>query len=211
MSLQVITVPAVTDQPPSGLIVALHGWGGNAKALASLVPLFNLRDYQFLFPNAPFAHPQMAEGRAWYDFQRHDGYAESHKLLTDWLKSLEGSTGVPLSRTILSGFSQGAAMTLDVGLSLPLAGLVALSGYLHPVSYPADQKFPPVLIVHGRQDSVVPLSSAQKARDSLTALGVAVQYQEFDMAHEVRPEVLMLVHDFVMGAISEANSENFIR
>ena len=89
----------------------------------------------------------------WYDLSDKNafGLPESRKILTDWLKSLESSTGVPLSRTILSGFSQGAAMTLDVGLSLPLSGLVALSGYLHPVSEPAGGRFPPVLLLHGSQ------------------------------------------------------------
>jgi phospholipase/carboxylesterase len=142
----------------------------------------------------------------WYDLssQTGEGLPESRKLLTDWLQSLEGSTGVPLSRTILSGFSQGAAMTLDVGLTLPLAGLVALSGYLHPIAASAGQ-FPPVLLVHGRQDSVVPLKAAHQARETLVALGVAVQYQEFDMGHEIRPEVLAVIRNFVLGAMSEEN------
>lgn len=182
------------------MIVVLHGWGANAQNLASVVPLLNLPDYQFIFPDAPFPHPYTSTGKMWYDLSSQDGQGlpESRKLLTDWLHSLESSTGVPLSRTILSGFSQGAAMTLDVGLSLPLAGLVALSGYLHPVSEPAGGKFPPVLIVHGRQDSVVPLKAAQYARDSLAALGVSVQYHEFDMGHEIRPEVLVLIRNFVL-------------
>ncbi len=145
----------------------------------------------------------------WYDLSHENGLGlpESRKMLTDWLKSLESSTGVPLSRTILSGFSQGAAMTLDVGLSLPLSGLVALSGYLHPVSQPAGGRFPPVLLLHGSQDSVVPLSAAQKARDSLVALGVAVQYQEFNMGHEIRPEVLALTRNFVLRVMSQENQK----
>ncbi len=187
------------------MIVALHGWGANAQNLASVVPLLNLPDYQFMFPNAPFPHPYSSTGRAWYDLydQKGQGLAESRKLLTEWLHSLESSTGVPLSRTILSGFSQGAAMTLDLGLSLPLAGLVALSGYIHPVSVPAGGKFPPVLLVHGRQDSVVPLTAAQYTRESLAALGVSVQYHEFDMGHEIRPEVLALLRNFVLGVMSK--------
>jgi len=189
------------------LIVALHGWGANAQNLASVVPLLNLPDYQFMFPDAPFPHPYGFGGKMWYDLsdQKAQGLPESRKLLTDWLHSLESSTGVPLSRTILSGFSQGAAMTLDIGLSLPLAGLVALSGYLHPVSEPGSGRFPPVLIVHGRQDSVVPVSAAQKARDSLVALGVAVQYQEFNMGHEIRPEVLAVIRNFVLEVMSKEN------
>lgn len=183
------------------MIVALHGWGANAQNLASVVPLLNLPNYQFMFPDAPFPHPYMSTGKMWYDLssQKSQGLPESRKLLKDWLLSLESTTGVPLSRTILSGFSQGAAMTLDIGLSLPLAALVALSGYLHPISEPAGGKFPPVLIVHGRQDSVVPLKAGQYTRDSLVALGVSVQYQEFDMEHEIRPEVLAVIRNFVVA------------
>jgi len=190
------------------LIVALHGWGANAQNLASVVPLLNLPDYQFMFPDAPFPHPYGSGGKMWYNLsdQKAQGLPESRKLLTDWLHSLENSTGVPLSRTILSGFSQGAAMTLDVGLSLPLAGLVALSGYLHPVSE-LEESIPPVLIVHGRQDSVVPVSAAQKARDSLVAMGIAVRYQEFNMGHEIRPEVLAVIRSFVLELMSQENQK----
>ncbi len=209
MSLEAIAVAPTTGKEPTGLIVVLHGWGANAQDLASIVPLLNLPDYQFMLPNAPFPHPYTSIGRMWYDLsnQKHQGFQESQQILKDWLLSLESSTGIPLSRTILSGFSQGAAMTLDVGLSLPLAGLIALSGYLHPISQPANGNFPPVLIVHGRQDSVVPLKAAQYARDNLTALGVSVQYQEFDMGHEIRPEVLPLIRNFVSGAISTASQK----
>ncbi len=178
----------------------LHGWGANAQDLASIVPFLNLPDYQFVLPDAPFAHSHVAGGKAWYDFQQNNqGYFESKQLLNDWLKSLATDTGVPLSRTILSGFSQGAAMTLDVGLHLPLAGLVALSGYLHPVTELTSSAIPPILLVHGRQDAVVPLSAAQKARDSLLAMGAKVQYQEFDMGHEIRPEVIALIRNFVVA------------
>ncbi len=137
----------------------------------------------------------------WYELRGQDyhGLAASRQQLMEWLKSLESSTGVPLSRTVLSGFSQGGAMTLDVGLSLPLAGLVCVSGYLHskPESTPG-KSFPPVLIVHGRQDQMVPLSSAQSTRDSLQTLGVGVKYQEFDMGHIVVPAVLDLMHSFIL-------------
>lgn len=198
--MQVINVPPTTGKKPTGLIVVLHGWGANAKDLASVVPFLNLPDYQFILPDAPFNHPHVAGGKAWYDFQQNNkGYFESKQLLNDWLQSLEKETSIPLSRTILSGFSQGAAMTLDVGLHLPLAGLVALSGYLHPVTESTTSAISPILLVHGRQDAVVPLSAAQKARDSLLAMGAKVQYQEFDMGHEIRPEVIALIRNFIVA------------
>lgn len=181
----------------------MHGWGANAEELASVAPFLNLPDYQFLFPNGPFPHPYSSVGRAWYDFQQQKGIQESRQLLTDWLTSLESETGVPLSRTILSGFSQGGAMTLEVGLNLPLAGLVSLSGYLHPITQGTKpDTFPPTLIVHGTRDTVVPVTAGQNARDILTSLGVAVQYQEFNMGHEVIPGVLNLMRSFVLQVMS---------
>ncbi len=194
-------------QVPKGLIVTLHGWGANADDVASLLPFFNLPDYQFIFPNAPFPFPNSSVGRAWYDLRMenmYQGIAESRQELIDWLLSLESSTLVPLSRTILSGFSQGGAMTLDVGLTLPLAGLISMSGYLHPgagtnVETQNTKSLPPVLITHGRQDTVVPLQAAIRARETLESLGVAVQYHEFDMGHEIRPEMLEVLQNFVMN------------
>jgi phospholipase/carboxylesterase len=135
----------------------------------------------------------------------YQGLTQSRQLLTDWLQSLESSTGVPLSRTILSGFSQGGAMTLDIGLNLPLAGLVSLSGYLHPGAGNVETQnlasLPPVLIMHGRQDTVVPLEAAVLARETLESLGAAVQYYEFDMGHEIRPEMLELLRNFVIANV----------
>ncbi len=205
LSLQFISVPPTNGQAPAGLIVCLHGFTGNSQQLAPFAPMFNLPKYQFLFPDAPYSNPY--GGKMWYNLRGQDyqGLKESRQQLTDWLKSLESSTGVPLSRTVLAGFSQGGAMTLDVGLTLPLAGLVCISGYLHSKREPTSRKsFPPVLIVHGRQDQMVPVSSAQSARDTLTASGVTVKYQEFDMGHIVIPPVLVLMRTFVLDTIQTA-------
>ncbi|PSB33738.1 alpha/beta hydrolase [Stenomitos frigidus] len=217
MTLQVITVPPATGEPPQGLIVILHGWGASAQDVFSLAPFIGLPDYQLVFPDAPFAHPYAAGGRMWYDFPGNfnfqstpafasrDDLSTSRQLLTDLIKALPETTGVPLSRTILGGFSQGAAMTLDVGLGLPLAGLMVLSGYLHAPIAHQQAAFPPTLMVHGRQDLVVPLSAAQQSLRNLQALGVSVRYQEFDMGHEIQPLVLKQVQSFVEELLPNNN------
>ena len=178
----------------------LHGWGANAQDLVSLVPQLALSNYQFLLPNAPFPHPQVPGGKMWYDLEREDyqGLAQSQHLLKDWIKSLDTITGIPLSSTIVTGFSQGGAMTLDVGLALPVAGLISMSGYLHRTPQGVDPPLPPVLIVHGRQDTVVPLSAAQRLRDYLLTMGAPIQYKEVNMAHEIAPEVVEVVRDFIL-------------
>ncbi len=198
-SIQAISVPPSQGEKPTHLLVALHGWGANAQDLAPFARMFALPKFEFIFPNAPFAHPQVPGGRAWYalDTNEYRGLSQSRQLLLEWLQSLEENTGVPLQRTFMAGFSQGGAMTLDVGLSLPLAGLCSLSGYLHAQPQIKGDRFPPVLIVHGRQDLVVPLQAAQQAKKELDALGVNVEYREFNMGHEIQPPVLTLMEEFI--------------
>ncbi len=204
-TLDFIKISPPTGQTPKALIVTLHGLGANAQDVASLIPYVNLPDYEFLLPNAPYPYPYNDTGKAWYDLRTesmYDGLTQSKQLLIDWLQSLESNTGVPLSRTFLSGFSQGGAMTLDVGLSLPLAGLVVMSGYLHPAVATLNHEiFPPTLIMHGTQDEVVPLQAAIKSRDVAKSLGVAVEYHEFAMGHEINLQMLEVLRTFVINTI----------
>ncbi|MGK7931491.1 MAG: alpha/beta hydrolase [Microcystaceae cyanobacterium] len=195
-----MALPPNPDPSCQYLLVALHGWGANYQDLAPLASVFKLPDYQFIFPNAPFPHPQVLGGRAWYALESPDyeGLTEGRQMLLDWILSLEKKTGVPLSRTVLSGFSQGGAMVLDVGLDLPVAALCILSGYLHfKPEARGEVNIPPILIIHGTQDMVVPLKAAQQARDELVGLGAQVDYQEFEMGHEIPPPALAKVQQFI--------------
>lgn len=208
MTLDAIALLPKNGQPPDRLLVLLHGWGANYHDLASLTPYLTLPTYQFLLPNAPFPHPYGAAGRMWYRFPEGYGFeatpnfsqqpdlVSSRQQLMDWLVSLEATTGISLSQTVIAGFSQGGAMTLDVGTRLPVGALVVLSGYLH-APLPAVSSLPPVLMVHGRYDSVVPLQAAQQARDSLVALGATVEYHELAMGHEILPEILEIMQSFL--------------
>ena len=200
MELNPITISPETGATPQAQLILLHGWGANAKDLTPLAPSLHLPDYQFIFPEAPFPHPQIPWGRAWYDLNSAEqrGLPESREALKSWLQSIPSETGLPFEQTILGGFSQGGAMTLDVGRDFPLAGLVVLSGYLHFQPQPQTAAIAPLMIVHGRQDPVVPLKAAQQARDQFQQLGAQVSYHEFDMAHEIRPEVIQLIHDFAI-------------
>jgi phospholipase/carboxylesterase len=204
--LEIISVPANTTTP-AGAIVLLHGWGANHQDLGDLAPYFNLPEYQFLFPNGIFEHQFSETGKMWYSFtgageltdRSVTELATSRQVLSDWIQTLPETTGVPLDRTWIAGFSQGGAMTLEIGLDLPVAGLIVLSGYLHPDRVVSPVAAPPVLIVHGRQDDVVPIAAARQSRDLLTKWGVNVQYQEFEMGHSIVPEVLQVVRQFVLA------------
>ncbi|MBE9067752.1 hypothetical protein IQ260_13930, partial [Leptolyngbya cf. ectocarpi LEGE 11479] len=138
-------------------------------------------------------------GRMWYalpeifdfdqSFTHQSDLQHSRQCLLDWLTGLPKKIGIPLEKTILGGFSQGGAMVLDVGMQLPVAGMMVLSGYSHgPIAAPIAPR--PVLLVHGRQDPVVPVDQARRNKSELEALSVAVDYHEFTMGHEISLQVL---------------------
>jgi phospholipase/carboxylesterase len=202
---------ASTPAQPQSLLVGLHGWGANAQDLAALAPMLNLPDHMMIFPNAPFPHPYSTEGRMWYElpndysflgseqFRNQPDLVSSRQQLTEWLQSLAGQTGIPLDRTVLVGFSQGGAMTLDVGSTLPLKALIVLSGYMHAPITSIDPAIQSILMVHGTQDQVVSLAAAHRSRDRLLALKAPVQYHELAMGHEIRPNILEIMQNFIKG------------
>lgn len=215
VSLQAITVPPMNGQPAKGLVVLLHGWGANQEDLLGLAEFMDLSEYQLVFPDAPFAHPFNSVGRMWYAFPEDYSFlgtpefgdrpdlANSRQLLSQFLEEQTQQLDIPFSRTILGGFSQGGAMTMDIGMRFPLAGLMVLSGYLHAPLQPQAKDIPPVLMVHGRQDAVVPLAAAHQARDSLQQFGAPVQYQEYNMGHEIQPVVLQELQNFVKKSLAK--------
>jgi phospholipase/carboxylesterase len=205
MSLTIEAISAMpNDEKPSHLLVMLHGWGANYQDFVPFAKILNFPGFGYFFPNAPFEHFQVPGGKAWYALEQKEftGLDISRKLLLDWLLSLEATTGVPLNRTIMAGFSQGGAMTLDVGLTLPLAALCSFSGYLHYEPQSQENKtFPSTLLIHGQQDPVVPIEAAQKAQVELTKIGVNVQYQEFTMGHEISEPAIALFKQFILSKV----------
>ncbi len=188
---------ASRESGSSQLLVMLHGWGANAKDLATLAPAFHQPHLHLMFPDAPYPHPTIPGGRMWYHIETGEHLDPGRLTLRNWLNTLPQQTNIPLDKTILGGFSQGGAMALDVGLDLPLGGLMSLSGYWHPDILPDRLASPkPVLMIHGRQDSVVPLEAAKAARQELEKRDLAVDYHELDMAHEVTPSAMSIIQSF---------------
>ncbi|MFO8041095.1 MAG: alpha/beta hydrolase [Sodalinema sp.] len=210
--MDAIEIRPQTGIEPRGALILLHGWGANARDLASLLPILDLPDYLCFCLEAPLLHPLVPGGKMWYDLETpaYTGLEQSRAELAAWLDEFEGHSGIPLRQTILGGFSQGGAMTLDVGFHYPLAGLVAMSGYLHGEPQ-LQTPIPPVLVMHGRFDRVVPLTAAQRTRDTLTAAGATVEYHEFDMAHEICPQEVVRLRQFSLDVsldVLEDSSEN---
>ncbi|HWQ40273.1 MAG TPA: carboxylesterase [Burkholderiales bacterium] len=202
-------LPAVeieTRSRPSHAVIWLHGLGADGNDFVPVVDALPLPriGIRFVFPHAPMMPVTINGGfvmRAWYDvldadFSQQDerGIRASQRAV-EALIARETERGIPASRIVLAGFSQGGVMTLHVGLRYPkkLAGLMALSAYL-PLANTVEKERSaanrpaPIFMAHGNRDPIIPIEAGWSARDQLLGLGYAVQWHEYDMPHCVCPE-----------------------
>ena len=175
------------NSPAQARLVLLHGWGADADDLLSLGEVLAQQTQialEIVALPAPERHPQ-GVGRQWYGLfpANWDAVpAAITHLRARLLELAEG--GIPLEETVVLGFSQGAAMALATGCELPLAGLVSCSGYPHP-GWQAPSKRPPVLLLHGRQDEVVPCAAANALTTQLQVSDAELTVALFDGGHTI--------------------------
>jgi phospholipase/carboxylesterase len=154
--------------------------------------------------------------RAWYDIlgtdlvRREDeaGLRRSQAQVEQLIER-EVARGMPRSRIVLAGFSQGGAITLQTGLrqAEPLAALVALSCYLPLASLFAAERVAgsaavPILLAHGSSDPVVPLARGAAARDQLQQFNYAVEWHEYPMPHSVCGEEIEDIAAFLKRVLT---------
>ena len=184
-----------------GFIILLHGYGSNMADLAGLTPAIGRTEYLFVCPNAPMPLDLGTgqTGYAWANFYG-DSYAQealaSEDKLMDYLEDVEACYRVRQDQLILGGFSQGGMMTYQIGLSRPerFAGLFALSATVKEpdIIYPRlpERRDHALFVAHGTHDMIVTLEAGRGSIDLLREWGYAPEYHEYDMAHEIRQEVI---------------------
>lgn len=210
--LEKTTLPSA----PSHCIIWLHGLGADGRDFENIAPLLQLpEDTSFLmiFPNAPERPVTINHGllcRAWYDIANLDrnfkeddpGILASESSICELIDNVI-KRGIPAERIFLGGFSQGAAMALFTGLrySRPLAGIIALSGYLpltQTVMGNPSHKNLPILMCHGQHDSVVPHALGRIAFETLQRnLYSKISFETFLIDHEVSLDELRHIGDWI--------------
>ncbi|PLS22557.1 alpha/beta hydrolase [Neptunicoccus cionae] len=195
------------------LVIFVHGYGADGNDLISLAdPLAeHMPDTVFYAPDAPNRCKMNPMGFEWFPIPRMDGSTEEAAragmeeavaLLGDWLVETMKAEGVTAAQTVLVGFSQGTMMSLHVGprLSDKLAGIVGFSGrLLAPEAIGEVVNKPPVLLVHGDMDDVVPPSSMPEAAEALSGAGFEVYtHVSKGTAHGIAPDGLGLALQFMM-------------
>ena len=208
MSTLLETIELDSAPNPTVSIIWMHGLGADGNDFVPLVKELDLRGcpaIRFIFPNAGTMPVTINNGyvmRSWYDIRSNDlvrredeaGLRASQAQI-EALIAREKARGIPASRIILAGFSQGCAMTLQTGLRHPetLAGLMCLSGYLPLADMTAAERTPaslqtPIFMAHGTADPVVPIARAEQSRDLLTGMGYQVEWHAYRMQHSLCQE-----------------------
>ena len=169
---------------PRRLVLLLHGVGADGRDLIELGREWAAAapDALFLSPDAPQPYAEAPMGRQWFPLADRRpavlaaairaGTPALHGMIADAL----AREAVPPERLVVMGFSQGAMMALHAGLRLPVppAGIMAYAGaLLDPATLAAEgtRPLPPVLLVHGASDDVVPPRGSQAAAELLDSLG----------------------------------------
>ena len=173
------------------LVVFLHGYGADGndlieigRAWAGLLP-----DAAFVSPHAPRPCGQAPMGREWFPLtfrdpnERWTGVQMAAPILNAFLDAELNRLQLPPSALALVGFSQGTMMALHVGLRRPVAAIVGFSGMLvvpenvDPDSFAAEiVDRPPVLLVHGDRDDLIPVQALFQAAQGLASLEVPTEW-----------------------------------
>jgi phospholipase/carboxylesterase len=205
------------------LVVFLHGYGADGNDLIEIG-----RAWQPLMPHAAFVSPHAPEpcgqapmGRQWFALtfrdpdERWRGVNKAAPILEAFLDAELKRRSLPPSSLALVGFSQGTMMALQVGLrrsTAPLA-IVGYSGLLVVPSEgdvakvaPEIRSRPPILLVHGDRDDLIPVEALFLASNGLAALEIPVEWHlSAGIGHGIDQEGLRHGGEFLSRAIARAS------
>lgn len=221
-------LPAIeleTTDAPRFSVIWLHGLGADGSDFESVVPELGLDEgpgVRFIFPHAPHI-PVTCNGGyvmpAWYDIISLDsnnrtvdesGIIVSRQAVRRLIER-ENQRGIPCSRIVLAGFSQGGAIAYTTALTHaePLAGVIALSTYIPSLKLIAGEateanRAVPIFAAHGTGDDVVSPELGIRARDFLLSKGYRLEWREYAMPHSVCIEEIEDIGRWLMERMAGA-------
>ena len=200
--------PPIKADEVTSLIILLHGWGADAADMFGLAPILGQvkQGCAFYAPNAPYPCAASPHGREWFDIQQgENGAIMAMDDLDELLNSVFNEFSLPASQIILGGFSQGGMMTLAAGPAYQLAGLISFSGALLTEQRLAEANVssPPILLIHGDLDDVVPATALIDAQSHLEEKGYDVEVVlEKGIGHSISETGLDSARHFIDSHLS---------
>lgn len=198
---------------PTSLVVLLHGYGANGDDLIALGESWRRRlpETVFVAPNAPEAIPGMYGGLQWFALTMRDpseywrGVVSAQPAVDRFIDDELARYRLSADRLVLVGFSQGTMMALHVGLrrlAAP-AGIVGYSGLLAGPEHLAEiTARPPILLIHGEADDLIPVAALHIAREQLAENDLLVEWHvRPGVGHGIDPEGQMMAGHFIASSM----------
>ena len=208
-------VPPASGGAPRSMVILLHGYGSNGEDLIGLAPYWRpaLPETVFLSPNAPELCPGAPGGFQWWGLSSLDknaraaGARRAAPVLDAFIDAELARYGLSEDRLVLVGFSQGTMMALHVGprRERPLAGVIGYSGMLADEAELATEARtkPPILLVHGDADPMIPVAAFHQAKSALERSGFAVEsHVSPGLGHSIDAAGLQLGGRFLARTLS---------
>lgn len=196
---------------PQTLALILHGYGADGENLIDISEVLqeSLEFPMFIIPDAPFGYeyaPNM--GRQWFSLMDRtesvlvEGAGIAREILLNFIDENLAKYGLGYENLVLIGFSQGAMMSMFTGLQLPqkCRAIVSFSGTMVSAEHTIEtcKSKPPICIIHGEKDDVVPLTMGKFTAKTLKNIGVDVQIHEIpNLGHSIDMRCLKLASDFL--------------
>ncbi len=208
------------DKPSAGkankLVIFLHGLGANGDDLFSLVPYFKtlLPQAYFISPDAPFPCDMSPFGKQWFSLQMRDennilaGVNKVSPIINKFIDDKLSELSLSDKDLILIGFSQGAMLSMHVGLRRKnqIGAIIAYSGALIAPRLLDKQILskPPICLIHGEADMVVPFVAFNDALNALKRNNVSVQgYSSKNLGHGIDPYGIKIALNFIKETMAE--------
>ena len=205
-------------------VIWMHGLGASSADFIDMPRIITRPGTRWVFPNAPVRPVTLNNGwrmPSWFDIRFLDGdehsedresreeAADSHRIISALIEE-EHEKGIPYSRIVLVGFSQGGAMSLYTGCRFPhrLAGMVCLSGYVlfhesHIIDSHSENRNTPVLLCHGTNDEMVPYRSGFLTAGFMKENGWPVTFEDYPMQHEICMPEINRVGEFLAQVLDQ--------
>ncbi len=209
-------LPPAAGREARSLVVLLHGWGADGDDLITMAPHWGqlMRDTAFVSPHAPFPC-DMGYGRQWFSLADRTPAMLVARLkavvpvVNAFIEAELAALGLGPERLALIGFSQGTMLSLYLAprRAPACAAVLGYSGALlggETLSAEVTAR-PPVMLIHGEADSMVPSSSMAQAKESLEAVGFKVEsHLRPGLGHGIDSEGLALGGRFLAEALANA-------
>jgi len=200
---------------PHPTLILLHGWGASAHDLLGLAPILLDGRALVLCPQGSLAFDigGGVPGYGW--FPLYEGRAPDLGEIEQARARVEAFVDAAVARypvdrrhLVIGGFSQGGFMAYQLALNAPerFAGLLALSSWLPAELAETIERKPALaelstLVIHGSADPMIDVERARQSRDALVRLGVPTVYREYEMGHEISPQALREMREWLESKV----------